>query len=101
MKMSKLLAAMFAAAMGFTGLAMANCADDAIAVCNGKHPDPDKNYGAYKLCINSQLSQKCPKDLGSGPARNQLMAPQQGPSLPGAAVQKAVVPQSAPARSER
>ena len=35
-----------------------NCADDAIDICNKKHPEAN---AAYELCIKAQLGHKCPK----------------------------------------
>ncbi|SDT89217.1 hypothetical protein [Halopseudomonas salegens] len=101
MKTAKLIPAIMIAAMGFTGLAMANCADDAIDKCNEKHPDPDKNYGAYELCLKAQLSQKCPENVGSTAASGQLMAPQQRPTLPRPATRELVIQQPEASRSGR
>lgn len=67
MKASAFISIVLAATMGFSGLTMAHCADDAVDICNSKHPNPDSSQQArdrYELCINTQLSQKCP-DSGS------------------------------------
>lgn len=101
MKTAKLIPAILVAAIGFTGPVMANCADDAIDACNAKHPDPDKNYGAYELCIKAQLGQKCPKDSGSGSVSNQLLAPQQRPTLPTPIVREVVTQQPEASRTGR
>ncbi|WP_139349830.1 hypothetical protein [Thioalkalivibrio denitrificans] len=101
MNIAKLIPAILVAAMGFTGPAMANCADDAIDVCNAKHPDPDKNYGAYELCIKAQLGQKCPKSTGPGAASNQLLAPPQRPTLPTPVVRELVPQQPEASRTGR
>ena len=96
MKNAKLLPALFAAVMGFSGLAMANCADDAIAVCNEKHPNPDANYGAYNLCIQAQLGQKCPHSAVGNSVATQFQAAQPRPSVPTSPVRRVEMQQAAP-----
>ncbi len=63
--------AVLALTFGGVSIASANCADDAIDTCNGKHPDPDKSdhaYELYELCIKAQLGQQCPNSSSSNQA---------------------------------
>ncbi len=86
MKTSTIAIILLTATMGFSGQAMANCADDAVNTCNNKHPDPNKSnqaYELYELCIKAQLGQKCPSNSGahlSGPSN--LTSPNEPASPP-------------------
>ncbi|WP_409526187.1 hypothetical protein [Nitrincola sp. MINF-07-Sa-05] len=101
MKTSKLIPILFAATLGFSGLAMANCADDAINTCNAKHPDPDKNYGAYELCIKAQLGQKCPSSASAHPTASDVFATHTKPTVPPTRIRSTMVHQPTATRSSR
>lgn len=63
MKTSKLTLLACALTFGFSAMASANCADNAVDSCNSKHPNPSKSdhaYELYELCIKAQLGQQCP-----------------------------------------
>lgn len=58
-------------AVGVVSTVSANCADDAVNVCNKKHPDPNKSdhaYELYDLCIKAQIGKKCPGSSSAGNA---------------------------------
>lgn len=103
MKRSTLSAAVLAVALGFSGLAMANCADDAVDTCNTKHPNPNKSdhaYELYELCLKAQLGQKCPGNASIHPSSVDGFATRQKPVLP-ARSKAASKPQRATSRDSR
>lgn len=80
MKASIVTSIILMASLGFSGIAVANCADDAVNTCNNKHPNPNKSdhaYELYELCLKAQLSQKCPSNASVDPfIKGQVVKPE-------------------------
>ncbi len=80
-----------AATLGYSGLVSANCADNAIDVCNAKHPNPNKSdhaYELYELCINAQLSQQCHNAADTGTSAVADFTSVKRPVLPARAIRR-------------